>query len=174
MKKWSTHHGFTILELLITLSVLMILLSVAVPSFNLLLSSSQSDRLAAKLVMVLEQAKTEAIRMNEKVYVHNLGMDKPARQSWCMVVMAGPATPISCKDSRSLLTLSGASYPMLLLQNDDKKRWFDPARAMTSNVMTYVITAPDMAANQSIEVKLSKKSRIRRCATGGIEGYAVC
>lgn len=174
MKKWSTLHGFTLLELVITLSVMLIFLGVAVPSFSQLLSSSQSDRLAAKLVMVLEQAKTEAIRINEKVYVHNLGMDKPARQSWCIVVMSKPDTPASCQDNRSLLTLSGESYSSLFLQSNQKKRWFDPSRAIASNPMSYVITSTTMAPKQSIEVLLSSKSRVRRCAKGGVEGYDAC
>ncbi|MEJ2764341.1 GspH/FimT family pseudopilin [Photobacterium sp. MCCC 1A19761] len=174
MKKWSALHGFTVLELLITLSVMLILLGVAVPSFSQLLSNSQSDRLAAKLVMVLEQAKTEAIRVNEKVYVHNLGMDQPARQSWCIVVTLVSAAPASCQDSQSLLTVSGESYSVLQLQNAEKKRWFDPARGMASDAMTYLITATDMGARQAIKVMLSKKSRVRRCAIGGVEGYDAC
>ncbi|MBN2856215.1 MAG: GspH/FimT family pseudopilin [Halothiobacillaceae bacterium] len=65
-------QGFTIIELMITLTVAAILLAIAIPSFTYLTVSSKLTTTANSLVNALGTARSEAIKRNTNVVV---GMD---------------------------------------------------------------------------------------------------
>lgn len=60
-------RGFTLVELLVTLSVLAILLAVAVPSFQGTIASNQLTSRTNELVSALNLARSEAIRRGTRV-----------------------------------------------------------------------------------------------------------
>ncbi|WP_082119054.1 GspH/FimT family pseudopilin [Thioalkalivibrio versutus] len=55
-------HGFTLVELMVTLAVLAILASVAVPSFHALVQNNRATTLANQLTTAINLARSEAIR----------------------------------------------------------------------------------------------------------------
>jgi type IV fimbrial biogenesis protein FimT len=61
------HHGFTLLELIISLSVFMVLVTVAIPSFSNLISRNQQDILLKKLFVHHQLARSEAIKSNQQM-----------------------------------------------------------------------------------------------------------
>lgn len=61
--------GFTLLELMVTLSVLAILVALAVPSFTSLINSNRLAAQANEVVASLQLARTEAIRQNSRAVV---------------------------------------------------------------------------------------------------------
>lgn len=62
--------AFTLIELLISLAVLMILISVASQNYNHLFSQQALVASADKLYHFLVLAKSQSIKYNKKVYVH--------------------------------------------------------------------------------------------------------
>jgi len=69
MKQQKTFRGFTLLELLGTISILVILLTLAVPSF---MSTMQNNRLATlsnELISLLHLARSEAIKRGVPVSI---------------------------------------------------------------------------------------------------------
>ncbi|WP_181880944.1 GspH/FimT family pseudopilin [Crenobacter cavernae] len=62
-------RGFTLLELMITLSVLAILVAVAAPAFNQTMASSRAAGLSNALVGSLNLARSEAIKRGQTVTV---------------------------------------------------------------------------------------------------------
>ncbi|MGC8697386.1 MAG: GspH/FimT family pseudopilin [Halothiobacillus sp.] len=62
-------RGFTIIELMITLTVAAILLAIAIPSFTYLTVSSKLTTTANNLVNALGTARSEAIKRNANVVV---------------------------------------------------------------------------------------------------------
>lgn len=60
-------RGFTLVELLVTVSVLAVLLAVAVPSFQSTIASSQLTGRTNELVSALNMARSEAIRRGTRV-----------------------------------------------------------------------------------------------------------
>lgn len=63
----SRWHGFSLIELMVTISVLVILLALGVPSFSQLLSSNRASALTNDLQFALKFARGEAIKRGAPV-----------------------------------------------------------------------------------------------------------
>ncbi|WP_318472775.1 GspH/FimT family pseudopilin [Photobacterium leiognathi] len=62
-------RGFTLLELVIAVSVMSILIAMAAPSFSQLIETNKIKRLATEIEWLLVQAKSEAVMRGENVEV---------------------------------------------------------------------------------------------------------
>ncbi|HIF9177714.1 TPA: GspH/FimT family pseudopilin [Photobacterium damselae] len=62
-------RGFTLLELIIAMSVMVVLLGAAVPSFSDLIERNKIKRLATEIEWLLVHAKSEAVMRGENVTV---------------------------------------------------------------------------------------------------------
>lgn len=69
MKNLTTNKGFTIIELLVTLSVAGIILTVAVPSFQGLVQESRISAQSNNFLSAVMLAKSEAIKRNSPVTI---------------------------------------------------------------------------------------------------------
>lgn len=78
-------HGFTLVEMMVTIFIMAILLSMAVPSFRNMMANFQIRGAALGVNTGLQLARAEAIRRNSNV-VFTLG-DYPAWSVGCQVVV---------------------------------------------------------------------------------------
>jgi type IV fimbrial biogenesis protein FimT len=62
--------GFTLMELIITLTVLVILISIGVASYSAIFSQQELLQRTEHLYHFLRLANSQAIKLNKKVYVH--------------------------------------------------------------------------------------------------------
>lgn len=62
-------HGFTLVELVVVITVLGVLASIAIPSFSSTLASFRAKSIASNLYTGLVKARSEAIKRNAKVSV---------------------------------------------------------------------------------------------------------
>lgn len=65
----SASRGFTLIELMITVTVGIVLLGLAIPSFQVVFNSSRINTQANEFVATLQIARAEAIRRNARVVV---------------------------------------------------------------------------------------------------------
>lgn len=63
------NRGFTLIELMVTVSVLAILITVAVPGFADLIRNTQAKAMTNGIVAALQFARSEAIKRNQQVNV---------------------------------------------------------------------------------------------------------
>ena len=62
-------HGFTMIELMVTLVVLGVLVGVGIPSFNTIMVNSRTSGLANDLTSAINLARSEAVKRAEQVTV---------------------------------------------------------------------------------------------------------
>jgi len=75
-------HGFTLIELMVTLAVLALLLAWGVPAFREMLSNNRIAEAANRLVASLHYARTEALRRNRCVRVQASGSPADWNEGW--------------------------------------------------------------------------------------------
>lgn len=77
MKKFAANNGFTLIELMITLVVVIILVAIAAPSFNSMIRDSRAATQANNLLSSLQVARSEAINRGVRVSMRRLS-DTPS------------------------------------------------------------------------------------------------
>ena len=82
-------HGFSLIELMVTISVLVILLAIGVPSFSQLLSSNRASALTNDLQFALKFARGEAIKRGAPVSLW--------RNGWVVINRSGCVDLADCE-----------------------------------------------------------------------------
>ena len=69
MSKTSGMRGFTLVELMVTLAVLAIIIAIAVPNMSTFIKKQAVRSTADELILSLVYARSEALKLNNDVYV---------------------------------------------------------------------------------------------------------
>ncbi len=165
-------RGFTLLELLITVSVLSILLAVAAPSFENVNQTNKMQRLADELHGFMIQAKSEAVFRNQDLWAHiDVASDPIDTGDWSITL-----TDSSVSGGTPILFLSGAPYRNITFDPDytSQQIKFDGVRGKIKNGSIYF--NPVGMANSKLRLRGSfGASRIVVCGEGGERyGYPEC
>lgn len=169
------NRGFTLLELLITITVLTILLAVVTPSFTTINDSIKMERLATELNGFLIQAKSEAVLRNQNLWAHISfpNTDENGTGTWHLVL----------KDSRTLsgntiAYLAGSNFKGVTLQHTYRysKIKFEGIRGRPApGSFTF---HPNTDKAKALRVVLSNPpGRIKVCydnTRGDLYGYNAC
>lgn len=70
------HHGFTLVELMVTLTVMVVLMAIAAPDMNAMVQASQQESALMRLSAALRMAQHEAGRRNQRVTVCPASADR--------------------------------------------------------------------------------------------------
>lgn len=170
--KWEMTRGFTLLELLCTIVVLGIVLTVAAPSFQTMSASNQMKRVAGELEHFLVQAKSEAVWRNQDLWAHIESSVTPSLPGQWRLILTDSDT----SGGAPILYLDGASFrDVVILSNytSDQIK-FDGVRGKVKdgNLEFYIVNT----TNQNLKLKSAYgASRVMICAVGGSHyGYAQC
>ncbi len=163
-------RGFTLLELLITVSVLSILLAVAAPSFSTVSQTVQMQGLATELFGFLNQSKSEAVMRNTKLYVHfSMAKDDTVNGGNWSVKLTDSSVS---SGGNTILHLSGSSYSELSINHNFDSQYisFDEVRGRPApGSIEFFSTANP---NSKLKVAMSNPpGRIKVCSNPGASLY---
>ena len=102
-------QAFTLIELVMTMAIAGILVTIAIPSFNSTITSSRITSYANDLVSALNLARSEAIRRGVQVIVSNEGALTQWRDGWTVCVETDG--DLQCKPPDNLCTTNAIGAP---------------------------------------------------------------
>ena len=154
--------GFTLIELMIVITITAILTALAVPSFSVTLDNQRISGAAEAVLSDLRWARAEAIKRNKKVRV-----TFTSGSNWEYTI---DTYPLATSDGVLPKTVDGSDFPSTELPSAFGSllyTTFDPVRGTANNG-----TATIESDHYSADVIVSLLGRVRICGTLG--GYAVC
>ena len=182
--KSKASYGFTLIELLFAVVVLVIILSLGVPSFVDTLEKRRIVNATRALVSQVQQARSFAILLNQPV---TMEFKYVSSGNWCFGVtdfdtcdctvadscsVARPPPPGAAKDPNDRIFVRGSSseYPNVLLTGvtNGERIVFEPTRGVRTDVLgqrAWVFSSTRSARQTTVNV--STIGRASACASQG-------
>lgn len=184
----STQRGFTVIELMITVSILAIITSLAGPSYRTILEKRQVTSGAVQVGAFLSAVQIESVRRNDNIavtYSHSAG------DSWCVgntidtTACDCTITDISnvnaCVIGGKLSVFSDAdlSHPEVMnSMTGDGSFVYDPARGvMLNHADQATFQFQSSAGTYALNVEITAIGRVKICSkdsTTQVPGFALC
>ena len=177
MTKNLLQQGFTLVELMVTIVVFGILLTIAVPSFTSLMDSIRVKRAGDAISAFLINAKSEAIKRNTTVRAIVHVADSGA--TWCVGMTTAAscdclATPNTCQIDGADRVISNSAYKSVSLDGPDDEHAFVFSAlrgTVTGNETVELVSENDV----KLDVVVALTGRVRVCSPdGSAGGYATC
>jgi type IV fimbrial biogenesis protein FimT len=170
--------GFTLVELVITLLVLGVLVTLAAPSFQGMRDRMRLKAAAEAISSHLQFARSESIKQFSNLYVQVIPGDGSVSANWCLGISSvdscdcnqagscvyGPASNPSEK------TLFSAGFPTVSLSSNSSSFKFGGQRARALAAGTITLAG---SSGLALEIRVSPTGRILVCSDT-VTGYPSC
>lgn len=161
--------GFSLIEILITLSVFAIITVMALPLFSEMIQNYRLKTAAENLYYSLQYARSEAVKRNQTVYMNfNTG------DTWCFGIKAGSTCDCTVSGSCTLGTTTAANAQELSLSLSgmtSNTLQFDAIRAGANAAAIITYTAYGQTPAVSINVGLLGSTQI---CSNTLTDYQTC
>jgi len=199
-KGFSTQQGFTVIELMITIAVVAVITSLALPSYRTILEKRQVTSGAEQLGAFLSSAQLESVKRNQFVAVNY----QTSGGDWCLSMQAGDTateaetaaaacdctiTDITdanvCDLDGSLKAFSSSVlnhaevFQSYDVTGDDDTLVFDPIRGVTQDAETVKVELmSEPEESYALDVEVSVTGRVKICsnkaANKDVPGFKEC
>lgn len=135
-------HGFTLVELMVTIFVAAVLMAIAIPSFRHIISSTNAGAASNEMLAALKYARTEAVTRGSRVAV-NASSSGQWGDGWSVMAVAA-----SAGGSDTILRRHDAlksNYAVTALPDKTVRMTFD-AQGVTGQRAVLTLTDTDSAA----------------------------
>lgn len=162
-------HGVSLLEFVVILVIIVILTTIAIPTFTSFYKTHRLKATTEALFEALQYARSEAIKRNTNVYLSFTTGD-----SWCYGVNAGSTCNCATAGSCGLLTVSVPQSQQLSLSQTGYGSGYvyfegTHAAANTSGALTYTI----YGQTSLVKISIARMGSLQVCSTG-VSGYTAC
>ncbi len=163
----SSQSGFTLVELMITISVVAFLMAIAIPSFLQTLDKRRLIGAADNLLANLHHAQTESIKTNAQILT-----TFTEGTNWSYVVNSSPSQTTSGANYQgtSLNAVTPRVAPAVLTITFDPKRG---TMLQAPGAATSLITITS-ALGLQLGLEVSLLSHMRICTPNSVGGYPAC
>jgi type IV fimbrial biogenesis protein FimT len=142
-------RGFTLIELMVTLVVLVVLITIAAPSFSELTASQRTQTAATDIFSSLLRARSEAIKQNADVTIAPSGTWP---EGWTVSSAAGD---IEKHGATANVAISGAPASVVYRSN---------GRISGTTTPKFSISATNTATKRCVQVNLSGQPVVTKAA----------
>ena len=168
-----TTRGFTLIELLVTLAVAAILLTVAVPNFQMFVANNRMASQANDLITAFNMARSEAVKRAANVTVcpssnSTTGNPPTCTGTWTQgwIVVDATGTPIRKQQPLGgASTLSGGADVVSSITFTSNGRTNMPTTATAaSTTLTLCPPAPASVQGRAIQIERTGRTRVSAVA----------
>ncbi|MEH6686100.1 MAG: GspH/FimT family pseudopilin [Halopseudomonas sabulinigri] len=149
--------GFTLIELMVTIAVLAVIISLAVPSFSSIIRDNRLFSLSQELRGTLQQARSEAVKRNEVVTVcrSNVGSTDCANGTaweagWLIKVGSGTGEILASFQAAQGVSITGPTSGLTFRRN---------GMASTGNA-SWSVTSSGCTGTQKRVVRVNKVGNV--------------
>ena len=178
----TSHQGFTLIELMVTIAIAAILLTIGVPSLTSFFDRQKVVAAAEVVYSSLQEAKIEAISRSEDVaFVHSAGSSYSTAFEWAISTktdcsLSANDCKVSFGGTGVLNEFNNSAFVdvFIKLTTGDNPIIFDSTRGVitSSNAVTFDFKSPD---GLFMQVKVSKVGMISLCSpSSSVGGYKAC
>lgn len=156
-------RGFTLVELLVTMAVAAILLTVAVPNFQMFVLNSRMTTQANDLITAFNMARSEAVKRAASVTVCASSNGTTCTGTWAQgwIVRDAVGTPIRAQEALGgASTLTGGANVASMITFTSNGRTTIPAAATTAST-TLTLCPPSPASVQGRAIQIERTGRTR-------------
>ncbi len=160
-------NGFTIIELMVTVAITAILLTVAIPSFLDTMRINRLTTQSSNIITALNTARSEAIKRGASVEVCSslFDSDPPTCDGtndwggtgWLVMQQVGDPDPIRVWDSLS----SGSFLIGDVAKSDDATKITYSARGLASGTICLKLTSTGASVNEQRTISVSPMGRTK-------------
>lgn len=123
-------RGFTLLELIITVAVLMAALAFVAPNFQQTNQQVKMQNIVTELQNFLLQAKSEAVLRNQTIWVHLQGLPTSTGQ-WTLTIST-VSDAVNIIEDNTLAVFNGERYPNLNISGTTNTLKFEHILGITT------------------------------------------
>jgi type IV fimbrial biogenesis protein FimT len=172
--------GFTIIELLVVISVVVILIAIAVPSYITFIERNRLRGAAEMVYEQLMQARNLAIKRSKPITVE---FSADGSAAWALGITdeteCDPDAADSCTvdydndpdtDDDVTMVASSATFKNVVMPDpglSDDNIVFDPLRGFSQAGADQVVTMNSASGNYEVRVIVTETGRVRLCSPGG-------
>lgn len=168
-------RGFTLLELLITVSIVTLMLAFAAPSYRQVNQQIKMTALANDLHGFFMQAKSEAVFRNQEVWVHIEGM--PSNTGEWRLLLSSHENHSTLSPETIISVLNGDRYHSLSVSYNSRINpvTFEPVMGNPTSAGRITIQGQG-GGSQGLNVRFHNGAgRVRICSIQGeLYGFSAC
>jgi type IV fimbrial biogenesis protein FimT len=164
--------GFTLIEMMVTVSVATILTVVAVPNMQSMMLRRQLEGAAGEIYSNLLLMRSQAIEKNRTVYVNFSGSGTTWTYGLDDVASCSPATANDCQINQGTRVYSGSTWRNVTLSHPfaGNTLTFESRRGLPSASGTIRLTS----TAGEIQVSVSPIGYVSVCSAQRLGGYSAC